>query len=725
MGIHSCHSRRFAVSYQIEIIFYSVVLTVVDSRYRTMKRTIRMNPEANPHKANANQATPMATFNEAPPNGENFTEETLATRRESFPAQGTPSRSGDFDIVAINAGEGNGWHFSEDVLRDALMLFDGAQCFVDHIRAGHGATHSVRDLAGVLSEPRWDEREKGVRCRLTPIGPAAELLKNVGRDVLKNGAVDPRVGFSADLAFTAAGKNVTALQRVYSVDLVINPARGGAFKDMLALIENAPPPKCPTCGAQKIPVLNLKWMDERPVRTAFADQPEPAPVPTPSPAEQSPEVVALRAELLSQSIAAAALPPLAAEKVRTKFADLDFTPAQLREEIERTRDQITALTGRTHVRGIPAGSLRMADETDQVTAALHELLGVASDSPTGSPFQTAKLSGIREFYTLMTGDTEFRGGYYPERAQFATSADLPNVLKNVLNKLVVQRWKELGQNGYRWWEPLVTVEHFNNLQQITGVLVGEISLMPSINEGAAYAPLNVKESAETGNWTKYGGYLGLTIEMFERDDTFRLKQFPQKLATAGLRRISSLVGAVFTDNAGTGPVMADGKNLFDATRLNLGTAALTPASWEAASAAIYDQPLLNPGGGAGPKQAIDARYLVVPRSLRLTASQIRYGSLSYEPHIHAENLQQGSAGDVITCPEFTDPNDWAAVADPKLVPAIFIGERFGLLPEIYIADGQLTGALFTHDEVRIKARHFLSVFAADYRPLYKANVPNE
>jgi hypothetical protein len=99
--------------------------------------------------------------------------------------------------------------------------------------------------------------------------------------------------------------------------------------------------------------------------------------------------------------------------------------------------------------------------------------------------------------------------------------------------------------------------------------------------------------------------------------------------------------------------------------------------------------------------------------------------MAWEPNITSENLQRGQFGDVITCPEFSDSNDWAAVADPLLAPAIYIGERFGIMPEIYIADNQLSGALFTNDEVRIKARHFLSVFVADYRPLYKANAVNE
>ena len=621
-------------------------------------------------------------------------------RRETFPVVGTPESGGDFEIVAISAGEGNGWKFSEDVLRRSLALFDEAQCFIDHLQPGAAARHSVRDLAGILREPRWDERTKAICCRLTPLGPAAELLKRVGAAVLAEPDIRSNVGFSADLGFSADGRVVTELKRVYSVDLVVNPARGGAFKAAL----------------EKLSLANGGEFDS--LRDAFSVRGE-------EPERETDTEKKLCAALLDESLRAARLPAPVGDRIHAKFAGTVFSPEALRAEIEDASVMLSAMTGREAVRGVsPAASVRMTDGTDEMTAALHDLLG--AERPTElSGIRTARLSRIREFYTLVTGDVDFHGGYDPNRAQFATTADLPGILKNALNKLIVQRWDELGRSGYRWWEPIVTVEHFNNLQTISGVLVGEINLLPSVNEGAPYAPLGVKESSESGSWTKYGGYLGLTIEMFERDDTLRLRQFPQKLATAGLRRISALVAAVFTDNAGTGPTLADGKNVFDAAHHNSGTEPLSAEAWEKASAAIYNQPLLIPTGGVQPKQAVDARYLIVPRGLRLTAERILYPTLAYAPTIHSENLQRGHQGDVLTCPEFSDANDWAAVADPKLTPAIFIGERFGLLPEIYIADGQVSGALFTHDEVRIKARHFLSVFTADHRPLYKSNVAGE
>jgi hypothetical protein len=382
---------------------------------------------------------------------------------------------------------------------------------------------------------------------------------------------------------------------------------------------------------------------------------------------------------------------------------------------------VSELTAGATVRG-PSSIHGMFDASDQVSAAIHDLLGAERPAEL-KEVKPHRLSGIREMYMLMTGDTDFSGGYDSQRAQFAATADLPGVLKNALNKLIVMQWEQLGRAGYRWWEAVVDVEHFNSLQPITGVLVGEVTALPTVNEGAPYTELPLSDSAETSEWTKYGGYIGLTLEMFERDETHKLVQYPRKLASAALRRVSGLVASVFTASSGTGPAMTDSYHVFDATHhANLGTSALAGASWEAACKAIYQQDMKIASGGTAPKLALDAKYCLVPRDLRLAAMQILYPSFAHESNIFSENMQRGEMGDVITVPEFTDANDWAAAADPRLAPGIIIAERFGLMPEIFIADNPLNGALFTNDELRMKVRHWLSVFVADYRPLYKANV---
>ena len=614
--------------------------------------------------------------------------------------EGTPTYDAQFfEIAAITVGEGNGWHFDEPVLKDALPLFDRAQCFIDHVaEQSDGQHHSVRDLAGVLTEPQWDDSIRGIRCRLQPLGPAAEILKETGRQMLSEHGSAARVGFSADLSFTRRGKHVDRILKIHSVDLVVDPARGGAFLRALA--------------SQKLQTSVTG--EAEPLRARFQNSGDGGKADEPADS-------GLYSYLLDSALSASNLPQAVQKQLRVRFSGTAFDPQVLRNEIAVQQQVISALTAAGTINGPGARIEQMTDERDRLSAAVHDLLGaVRPENLRG--VQTERLSGIRELYTLTTGDLDFHGGYHPEQTRLSVSADLPALLKNALNKLIVQRWDELGKSGYRWWERIVTVEHFNSLQTISGILVGEINLLPSVAEGAAYTALGVSDSAETGTWAKYGGYLGLTLEMFERDDTLRLRQFPMKLATAGLRRLSAMVGSVFTESAGTGPLMSDGKPVFDAAHANLGTSALSAESWEAAGSAIYNQPLLVNSGSVAPIQALDARYLIVPRALRLTAQRILYPTMAWEQDITSENLQRGLPGDVITCPEMSDPNDWAAVADPLVAPAVIIGERFGLMPEIYIADNQLNGALFTNDEVRIKARHFLSVFVADYRPLYKSNV---
>ncbi len=622
--------------------------------------------------------------------------------RDRFSSEVCRTKDGTIEIIAISAGSGNGWEFSAEVLRASLRLWDGAESYIDHT----WQARSVRDLAGICSNPRWEDAHQGIRLTLAPIGPSANVLRQIAQETLAPCIPPPHIGFSADLIFSAVGKSVTRIEKVLSIDLVVNPARGGAF-----IHEEQP------AGLTE-PGNSHHSLQEEELKMNTTNEKNAAAADATSAAESTAQ---LCASLLDASLAAAHLPAAAEKTLRERFSNQVFEPAVLQQSIRETQDLLSDLAGGASIQG--AGRVtEMATPEDQVSAALHDLLGASR--PQGlEKLQTARLSGIRELYLMMTGDSGFCGGYHRERAQFAATTDLPGLLKNAMNKLIIDQWQELGRSGYRWWEPVVQVEHFNSLQEISGVLVGEVTVLPSVDEGAAYTELAVKDSAETGSWSKYGGYVGLTLEMFERDETHRLRQYPRKLASAALRRISALVGGIFTANSGIGPVMADTYNVFEAAHhANLGTSALASASWEAAGKAIYNQPMAVGSGGTAPKLALDARYLLVPRDLRLTAMNLLYPSFAHESNIFSENMQKGQMGDVITCPEFSDAADWAAVADPRLAPGIILGERFGVLPEIIIADGETNGALFTNDEIRMKVRHWVSVFVADYRPLYKANV---
>ncbi len=634
--------------------------------------------------------------------GENVGER---AERARFEALGEVTPQGEFEVLAITAGAGNGWRFSAPVLEQSLGLWDGVEVFIDHARS----RRSVRDLAGVCATPAWDGEAQGVRVRIKPVGPSAELLADLGRAWLANGAPHPRVGFSADVVFTAHGRNVQQIVRVHSLDLVINPARGGTF----------------------VRALNATGVDmseelETMQTISSIDESQP---------QAGDRLEAQRTQLsrylLEAGLQTAKLPPAMEAYVRGQFEGRDFEPAQLTRAISEARKLISDLMGPGAVVG-PGRITGMFDSRDQLQAAVDDLFEVPRDESLKG-LKAHRLQGIRELYLMLTGDYDFHGGYDHSRAQLALTTDFTGLVKNALNKIVTNTWEMLGRAGYDWWTKVCLVEHFNTINQITGILVGTVGDLPVVAEGAAYTELVVGDSPETASFTKYGGYVPLTLELIDRDETRKLKAYARELASAGLRKISKLVAAIFTQAGGLGPILADGGTLFNATAAttagghqNLRTTALSAAEWDAVGQAIYSQPMLikNSAGvyGTGPKMAISPRYLLVPRTLQLAAKQILYPSLERAANIFSDNLQRGEPGDVVTVPDWTDATDWAAACDPRIAPAIYVGERFGILPEVFIAGDELSPAVFTNDEHRLKVRHFLAVWVNDFRPLHKSNV---
>ena len=631
------------------------------------------------------------------------------------------SPAGEFEIVAITAGRGNGWEFGADVLTESVGLWEGAECFVDHAVGAR----SVRDLAGVLEDVRWDAVKQGIVGRLRAVGPSGEVLNDLGRRVLGGGGRRPRVGFSADVVFQADGNKVVKILRVNSLDLVFNPARGGAFvralnsEEGLSMDEKVEV----QAGSQEIEDLAVmrQMLQVEEEKAKLAKEAEAA------------RVIRLQmcGYLLEAGLVNSKLPGAMQEHVRGQFQGKVFEAAELETVICQARELVGKLTAGATAQG-PARIHAMFDTGDKLQAAVDDLFEVPRDKGLEG-LKTDRLSGIRELYLMLTGDVNLHGGYDSSRVQLATTSDFTGLVKNALNKLVVDGWQTMGAAGYDWWKKIATQEHFQTLNTITGILVGTVGDLPSIAEGAEYTELAVGDSPETASFTKYGGYVPMTLELIDRDQTRKLKAYARELGNAGMRKISGLVAAIFTASSGAGPTMADGGALFNSTAVttsgghgNLLTTALSASQWDVVQTAVFNQPILikNSSGyyGTGPKLGINPRYLLVPRALQLTAKKVLYPSMENTANITSENQLQGQPGDVVVVPEWTDTTDWAAVCDPRILQSIFVGERFGIVPEIFVAGDNLSPAVFMNDESRLKVRHFLAVWVNDFRPLHKSNV---
>jgi hypothetical protein len=409
------------------------------------------------------------------------------------------------------------------------------------------------------------------------------------------------------------------------------------------------------------------------------------------------------------------------------------TPEALNAVVEAERKYLASLAESQVIQigGVPPRSPQvtgMQTSLDRIQLALEAMLqGVR---PAGD---VQPLTGIRELYHLLSGDYEMTGVFNPERIQFAnvSCATMAGMVANALNKIVVREFSEYPQ----WWTPITIPMDFATLQQVKWITLGGIGELPTVVEGAAYTELTWDDNTETATFYKKGGYLGITLEAIDKDDTGRLLAAPRALAQAAWLTLAKSISAIFTASSGVGPTMADGDALFHTNHGNLGTTALSTTTWAAARLAMRKMAEVNSSERLGALTA--PRFLLVPPDLEATALKVLG---SDEDYLYA--LSNGTSGPinpfaegadrqarlqfarerVIVVDLWTDANDWAAVADPKLYPTIGIGYRYGRVPEVFSVASPNAGLMFTNDTMPVKVRFFFATGPMDFRGLYKANV---
>jgi hypothetical protein len=672
--------------------------------------------------------------------------------------QATPTDEG-FDILAISEGEaiGHGIKFSSDVLQQGMNLYASRPVFIDH--PGFFEGPSVRNLAGTLESPTWNNLEKGIQLKLKPAGPAADVLLDVRAAAKTNPAIMEAIGFSTvlNVKLDKAG-NVTKILRVKSVDVVVDPARGGKFLQSLEaigdsdrrspsrtrgitkLLKGVPMKKKvtpseadevleeleETVSNQELAALQLQGASDRMKELEAKNE------------QATQFLLAQCSALLESSLAASKLPGASQKAVRKSFDAMiakgePFTVTALQDAINDKRAELAELN--QHVEGPARQSnvFGMFTGKEQFNAALADLLGAPRD-PGMDKLKVRPLSGIREAYILGTGDQFLNGGYYSEFA-LATASDFTKVTADLLNKILLGAWEDF-KDVYGWWEKIVDVEHFNNLQDIKWLKTGTIGSLPVVAKGGEYQELAIGDNKETSVWYKYGGFIAIELEDIINDDVRAIKRLPKEAALGGIRNISEQVAAIFTQNSGAGPTLTDGGALFNSTAVttagghaNLLTTALGTdyTAWKAAANAMYKQALLvkNDTGyyGTGKKQAIRPRFCLVPIDLADQADALfipRWEASAQ--NVATVSPTWGGRVEPLIVPDWTDATDWAAAADPKYCECVKIGEIFGLRPQIFTAGSDMDPAMFANDESRIKVRHFLNVGVADFRGLHKNNV---
>lgn len=437
--------------------------------------------------------------------------------------------------------------------------------------------------------------------------------------------------------------------------------------------------------------------------------------------------------------AATDLPDQVKQKLLKQHGKNPFnTPEELQAAIADERATLAAIRKDTiQLGGLPPRNgghhiAMLENEKDKMQAAVDWLFG-------SSKAQTPdwQLRDPAYLYRSLTGDVGFHGIFDPDRVLFggADTTTLANMAANAMNKVIHEAWSSLS--FYRWYELITKVEpNDGSVQDMQWVSFGGVGDLPVVDEKASYTELSVDDVKENDSFKKYGGYVGITLEMFRNSQIQQMQAVPRALANAAVRTRSGKIAALFTMNSGVGPTLdQDSVALFHAgSHVNLLTTALgtDTTAWKAVAAAIFKHTEVNSGKRLG----IFPRFCLVPVDLYFQALEVfGYGQgnpTSFNAFTMDQNGRLHTATDPrpvpLAVPEWTDATDWAALVDPNLFPVIHMsyaqapGGGSHPEPEVFVSGEARAGLLFTNDTMPIKIRDWFAYGVSGYRGIHKNNV---
>ncbi len=352
----------------------------------------------------------------------------------------------------------------------------------------------------------------------------------------------------------------------------------------------------------------------------------------------------------------------------------------------------------------------------------------------GAKLPPPELRRADALYRAVTGDIEMQGKFDPSHVAFAaaTTTTLADLAVNAMNKVVLELYTNL--TAYRWYELITSVQATDgSLHDMQWLQFGGVTALPVVAEGAAYTELAVVDTKETGAFTKYGAYVGITDKMLRNSDIDKLQAIPKALTISAIRTRSAAIAAIFTQAAGLGPTMAqDSKALFvaDNSHGNYATTSYSIAAWKAARLECMKQAEL----GSALRQALWPKFLLLPADL-YDQSLIDFGygagpgGYPATPNNDVNPYAMDRPGDPrpvpILVPEWTDTTDWAYIVDPRIAPVICMayGDNPGgtshPAPQLYSVTDPTSGLLFTNDTLPIKVRDLFAYGVATYRGIGK------
>lgn len=676
----------------------------------------------------------------------------------------------------------NGRLYLVDALKESAPMWEGVKVYDNHMtqaefESKQGMRSPSNEWLGTIVKPRWDAATR----RLIGVFKVVEdsLVRKLKNAYDQN--VLGTIGLSID-TFPVMGEEVMyenqrtpvieGFRKILSVDLVGNPAAGGAFERILAAeditqrganMDQVMKDEIRAIVAELLPQQQEATTEDEIkaiVAETLAEALKDEDVPTDDSPDEIPAAIAeaiqeaklAKAELvLTRALEAAKLTAKHEEVVTAQYGGKVFEESELKGLIKTLKEAEadTDPTGRVQESGGQRGAdMQVFDEADNLAMQFmykfggRAIMGLDSHEDDRVQERVQESEAYQAWVKQGRPNVRFdgrmsellRGGYLGggwslEDVNYQEASTLATVIKNTVNIMTAVDYA--GQN--RWYEQLVDIEESDNpIDDFTFARLFGTDTLDVVAKGAAYTEMDLSDEEETASHVKQGNYIPVHLEDLMADKINFYRTIPSRLSNSWVNTLSAKVAAVFTTNSAAGPVLSDTGALFNATAVgtggghaNLLTTALSYSAYDAVMTAMYkqtDQPL-----GAGRKLVdMGPFYLLVPIDLHTTANEIvnsrlvpgQSGGATTGGEFQTVN-RFGPEGTerptVIKVPEWTDADNWAVVGRYRGKSPIKLVFPMGMrTPQIYTSDSEQAGTMFTNDTIRYKVRMMTYRFSSTY-----------
>ncbi len=286
-----------------------------------------------------------------------------------------------------------------------------------------------------------------------------------------------------------------------------------------------------------------------------------------------------------------------------------------------------------------------------------------------------------------------------------STSDFPVLLENVMHKTLQLAYARAQPT----WSRFCATGSVSDFREHKRYLLGSFGNLDPLDENGEFKNKTIPDAMAQGiTATTKGNVINISRQMIINDDLGAFVGLANSLGYAAGRTIEADVYALLAMNSGLGPVMNDGKKLFDAAHGNIGTAAaLSMTAIDADRVKMRSQMDIS----GNDYLDLNPSVLLVPVSLGGLAKSIN--TSTFNPSASAgpqeTNIAAGLFSDIVDSPRLTGTRRYL-FADPMIAPALEVAFLDGNdQPYLEMQTG------FDVDGTRYKVRHDYAVGAVGYQ----------